>query len=318
MIEPAIVTAIHARLASALAPPRGRYLPLRIGCDIAGWLDAERAERIAAFADVFEVGADGIAFAPGHDDPETRTAAFDRVARTLSAEGALTTWRDERYAVAAEFGAPPWFLLERAAARYFGIQTFAAHVNGLVRRGGDILMWLARRSPVKAIDPGMLDNMVGGGIAAGMTIAGTVVKETWEEAGLAAPVARRALLAGTVEILRERPDGLQHETIHVHDLWLDSEVTPAGQDGEVVGHRLVYLVEAARLIANETGPDVATADSSLVIVDCLLRLGTIAPDTPDCAALEALRHPRNGPLARSRADCSHIDSSSPRTWGRRA
>jgi len=39
------------------------------------------------------------------------------VARTLAAEGALSAWRNERYAVAAAPGAPPWFLLERAAAR---------------------------------------------------------------------------------------------------------------------------------------------------------------------------------------------------------
>ena len=38
-------------------------------------------------------------------------------------------------------------------------------------------------------------------------------------------------------------------------------------------------------------PDVVTADASLVIVDCLLRRGPIAPDVPGYLALEALRHP---------------------------
>ncbi len=296
MIEAAIVTAIRARLTSALAPPQGQYLPLRIGGHVAGWLDAARVDRLRGFTGVFEVGADGIAFAPGCDSPEARTAALERVARTLSAEGALTAWRGERYAVVPQFGGPPRFLLERAAARFFGIRTFAAHVNGLVRSGDGILMWLARRSPMKAIDPGMLDNLVGGGIAAGMSVAETVVKEAWEEAGLAAHVARSAVPAGSVEICRAQPDGLQRETIYVHDLWLDSDFTPAGQDGEAVEHRLVGLPDAARLIANATGPEVATADSCLVIVDCLLRQGAIAPDTPDFAALETLRHPRSRPM----------------------
>jgi 8-oxo-dGTP pyrophosphatase MutT (NUDIX family) len=297
MIEGAIVTAIRTRLTAALAPPQDTHVPLRIGDGVAGWLAAARAKRLAAFTDVFVVGVDGIDFAPGHDDAETRTVALDRVARTLAAEGALTAWRDERYAVAAESGAAPWFLLERAAARYFGVHTAAAHVNGLVRRGGDTLMWIARRSRAKAIDPGMLDNLVGGGIAAGMSVAGTVVKEAWEEAGLAAPVARRALPAGTVEIRRGQPDGLQRETIHVHDLWLDFGFTPACQDGEVVEHRLVDLPEVARFVAHANGPDVVTADSSLVIIDCLMRHGAIARDAPDFEALEALRHPPHRSLA---------------------
>jgi hypothetical protein len=49
---------------------------------------------------------------------------------------------------------------------------------------------------------------------------------------------------GAVEICRMQPDGLQRETIFVHDLWLPAESTPAGQDGEVVAHRLVTLPEA--------------------------------------------------------------------------
>ena len=150
-----------------------------------------------------------------------------------------TPWRPQ-------FGAPPWFELERAAARYFGIHTYAAHVNGLVRRDGEIAMWIARRSATKSIDPGMLDNLVAGGIAAGQSVASTVVKEAWEEAGIAAALAARAQPAGTVHICREQPDGLQRETIFVHDLWLPADFVPAGQDGEVVGHRLVSLREWAR------------------------------------------------------------------------
>ena len=86
------------------------------------------------------------------------------VARALADDHRLTAWRNECYAVANEFGALPWFELERAAARYFGVRTYAAHVNGLIRlRNGDVAMWIARRSAAKAIDPGMLDNLVGGG-----------------------------------------------------------------------------------------------------------------------------------------------------------
>ena len=262
-----------------------------IGRDIVGWLTPARVARLAEHPDVFEIDGDAVRLAAALASPEARTGALARVAAALAADGQLTAWRDERYAVATDLHAPPLFLLERAAARFFGIRTYAAHVNGLVRRGDECAMWIARRSPQKSIDPGLLDNLVGGGIAAGAGVGQTVVKEAWEEAGIPAPLAGQARAAGTVHICREQPDGLQRETIFVHDLWLPADFEPAGQDGEVVDHRLVSLPAAARLVANATGEDVVTADAALVILDCLIRQGMIAPDAPEFLALDTLRHP---------------------------
>ena len=284
-----------AAVTRALARPRQRYRPLWVERRAAGWLDDRRSARLAAIADTFDVRHDGISFVAGKDTASARSSALDRVARELAAEGLLTAWRDERYEVAPEFGAPAWFLLERAAARFFGIHTYAVHVNGLVRRGDEIAMWIARRSPTKAIDPGLLDNLVGGGIAAGQAVGAALAREAWEEAGIDAQLVQRAHPAGAVQICREPPDGLQRETIFVHDLWLPVEFTPAGQDGEVVEHRVVTLAEAARLIANDDGPDIVTPDAALVILDCLLRHGAIAPDAAGYVAIERLRHPVTTP-----------------------
>ncbi len=168
---------------------------------------------------------------------------------------------------------------------------------GVMSRGqpgkerGGARMWIARRSATKAIDPGMLDNLVGGGIAAGVGIEATVVKEAWEEAGIAPPLARQAVAVGAVHIFRAQADGVHNETIFAHDLNVPTEFVPEGRDGEVVGHGLVPLADTGRLIAHGEGPEVVTADASLVILDCLLRHGMIAPDAPDYLALEALRHP---------------------------
>src|SRR4030095_9525041 len=158
MIEGVIVTAIRARLTSALAPSDERLRPLRVDGHAVGWVNPDRAARLAAFDKIFRVDDDAIRFVPSLSHAAARTEALDNVARTVAAEGALTGWRNERYAVASEFGAPPWFLLERAAARYFGVHTYAAHVNGLVDEGGPVMMWFARRSETKPIDPGMLGN----------------------------------------------------------------------------------------------------------------------------------------------------------------
>jgi hypothetical protein len=66
---------------------------------------------------------------------------------------------------------------------------------------------------------------------------------------------------------------------------------PSNQDGEAVEHRLVSLVEAATLIANDRGPDVVTADASLAILDFLLQHGAVDPESPAYRALDALRYP---------------------------
>jgi 8-oxo-dGTP pyrophosphatase MutT (NUDIX family) len=282
--------AIRTRLAALLAAPRGAYLAISIGSDVVGWVGAARADVLARFDRVFDRLPSGLAFNAALDTVAARTAALDRVVEALAAEGRLTAWRDERYAITTHFGAASLCLIERAAARFFGIRTYAAHINGLVR-DDSITMWLARRSADKAIDPGMLDNLVGGGIPAGATVAETVVREAWEEAGIPAEVAATATPVGELRVCRPQPDGLQRETIFVHDLWLDDDFVPSNQDGEAVEHRRASLEEAAALIANDREPDVVTADASLVILDFLLRRGGIDPDTPDGRALAALRYP---------------------------
>ena len=289
MIAESIVDRLAARLARALSPPRCRLRPWIVDGHAAGLLDDARAERIAGFRDVFEVTADDIRFHPALADPAARSHALEAVARALAAEGALTRWRNERYAVAASPDDAPLFEIERAAARYFGIATHAAHINAVTERDGDTLMWIARRSPTKPIDPGLLDNLVGGGMASGASIADTVIKEAWEEAGIPAELAASASPAGAVRIFREQPDGIHRETLHVHDLRLAADFVPRSEDGEVAAYRLAPIDQVSVWIGNDAGDDVVTADASLVIADWLLRHGHIPRTARAHPALLALR-----------------------------
>lgn len=281
MIEAAILTAIAARLDAALTGQRRPPHAIVVGGARIGWVDPARAARLAAFREVFVRERDDLVLAPRLDTPEARTAALQQVAMTLAAEGALTAWRDERYAVRTAFAAPALLYVERAAARYFGIRTYAAHGNGLVagnaaQRDGVLStrMWLARRSPTKAIDPSLLDNLVGGGIARDESPAATLRREAFEEAGIEGVDIDAPLATLTVE--RAVADGYQRETIFAYDLWLPPTFVPCNQDGEVVEHRCVGFAEAARLMANARGPDVLTLDATLVALDCLRRHGADA------------------------------------------
>lgn len=291
MLADSILAAIAARLTRAGATREVRYRPFLVGGRPVGLIDDRRAARLAALA-CFVVAPETISLDRSLATPDARTAALGEVATVLRDEGALPAWRDEMYAVATEFGAPPLCLIERGAARYFGLRSWAAHVNGVVPASDGDRLWFARRSAGKAVDPGLLDNLVGGGIAAGLSVAATVVKEAWEEAGIGEALARSARPAGIVHVRRSMRDGLQRETIFVHDLVLPADFVPANQDGEAVEHRLVDLDAAARIIASQGGADEATLDASLVVVDYFVRRGAIAPDQPDYAALDALLHER--------------------------
>jgi 8-oxo-dGTP pyrophosphatase MutT (NUDIX family) len=159
------------------------------------------------------------------------------VIRQLQKDGLIPGWRDEQYRV------EDLFEIERAAARPFGLTTYAVHVNGMVKDQ----MWIARRSATKPVDPGMLDNLVGGGMTAGLTQEQVLVKEAWEEAGIPAGLARTATRGGMVKILREVPEGVQSEVIYVYDLELPESFQPANQDGEVSEFKLLPLEEVFQL-----------------------------------------------------------------------
>jgi 8-oxo-dGTP pyrophosphatase MutT (NUDIX family) len=289
VIDAAILAAIEARLLRALAAPAVHYRPLVIGDLPIGLVDDDRALRLTRFA-CLHVTPAAVTLDAALASCHARSTALAEVALALRDEGALPAWRDERFAVAPEFGEAPLLLIERGAARYFGVRTWAAHVNGVIHREDGALMWFARRSPHKGVDPGLLDNLVGGGIAAGFRVDQTVVKEAWEEAGIPASLARAARPAGVVHSRKPTSDGLQRETIFVHDLALPSDFIPVNQDGEAVEHRLVKLDEAARMIAQPAGPDEVTLDASLVVLDYFVRNGTLQPDQPAYCNLAALLH----------------------------
>lgn len=241
------------------------------GVDL-GWVRRDFVGHLAAFPQVFQVGVDGIDLCAAPGDRAGRSVAMGEVARALAARGLLTRWRNEIYRIGLADHGRSYFDLERAAVRFFGFTAQAVHMNGLVVRDGQACMWVARRSPDKSIDPGMLDNLMGGGIGADLGIEETLVKECWEEAGIPATLASRAIRAGSIRVCREVPDGLHAEIIHMYDLDLPTDFEPINQDGEVAEFRCVPLAEVAAELAADAP---YTVDAALVAIDYLRRKGVL-------------------------------------------
>jgi len=204
--------------------------------------------------------------------------------RDLAASGWIRGWRNEGYPVPGT----DW-TLERAAFRPLGLPCEAVHLNGWVEVAGRIELWVARRSPSKPVDPGLLDNVVGGGIGAGYSILATLEKECGEEAGIPPELAARAQAGSSLRTRREVPEGVHDETIHVCDLELPPGFAPENRDGEVSEFERVPLDEVvARLAAG-----LYTVDAGLATLDFLWRRGVL--DDPAVGqALAALARPPEG------------------------
>ena len=219
--------------------------------------------------------------------PEPERNAFFAEANTALRElGLILAWRDETYPVLAENSGALLATFERAASRFWGTLTFGAHCNGYVADacGRPQALWIARRSFSKSTDPGMLDNLIGGGVPHGQTPAETVIREGDEEAGLT-PEQMRGLSPGRIlRLARDIPEGFQHEWTSVYDLSLPANWVPHNRDGEVHSHTLMPLTEAfERAAAAEM-----TVDATLVTLDFGLRRRLLPSDQHDVLAAAAV------------------------------
>jgi 8-oxo-dGTP pyrophosphatase MutT (NUDIX family) len=278
MTLPAIIAARRFDVAA--------HAPFFITDERVGWIRRFDVDALRRWPSIFAIGDENVRLHPSLEALEARTEALREVIATLHAEGKIPGWRNETYAIRNHFDAPPLAFIERAASRFFGTMTYAVHLNGIVKyRDRAPQLWIARRSDTKATDPGMLDNVVAGGIGWGFELMPTLVKECWEEAGMSAELASTATAGGTFHVLQTLPEGTQAEQIFVYDVSLPPDFTPRNQDGEVGEHRLARIDDVARWI--EEGA--LTVDASLATLDCMLRHQWIDEDA--CEGIAALFEP---------------------------
>lgn len=206
--------------------------------------------------------------------PAQRNGDWAAINAGLRDQGLIVAWRDEPYAVVDPAGGQTLAVIERAASRFWGTLTFGAHCNGYVAdaSGRPTHLWIARRSAGKATDPGLFDNLVGGGVPFGQTPFETLLREGFEEAGLSKVQMRAARPGRVIELRRDIPEGLQYERLHVFDLCLPADVHPVNQDGEVDELHCLPVADAIALAASDT----MTVDASLVTLDFALRHGLVS------------------------------------------
>jgi 8-oxo-dGTP pyrophosphatase MutT (NUDIX family) len=265
-------------IAAARAHDPARRVPFLIGGRTVGSVARAHLGALRRWPDALAVGDDRVALTvPG---ASARDAALAAINDALRGDGLIVGWRDETFPIFDPATHERLARTERAAARFWGTLTLGAHANGYIAGadGRPTHLWIAQRSFDKATDPGMYDNLVGGGVPDGQTPLQALVREAWEEAGLTPQQVQGARAGRVIRLRRDIAEGLQLEDVHGHDLPLPAGLVPVNQDGEVERFLLLNVDDALDLAAGSS----MTVDAALVTLDFALRHGLLA--APPAAA----------------------------------
>lgn len=266
------------RIAECNAHDLSRFLPFEIDGSSVGWVRRPVAEALSRHGDVFRVHENALVLAEALADFDERSEAVERIVRGLAGEGMISGWRGEYYPVTRDFHAAPLMRLERAAVPMFGIRAYGVHLNGYVRDGDRLKMWVARRARGKQTYPGQLDNMVAGGQPIGLGLMENLVKECGEEAAIPPEIARTARPIGAISYVLETAQGLKPDVLFNYDLELPADFEPRNTDGEVESFHLMPIEEVAALVRDTRE---FKFNCNLVVIDFLIRHGFIGPEDPD-------------------------------------
>jgi 8-oxo-dGTP pyrophosphatase MutT (NUDIX family) len=257
-------------ITAARAHDPSRRLPFFIGSHLVGSVAHEHLTVLRDWPQALQVDRAAVRLVGAEP-----TAVLVSVNAALREQGLVQGWRDEPFAIFSLDDGSRLARTERAAARFWGTLTLAAHANGYVAGPGGrpTHLWIAQRAFDKATDPGLFDSLVGGGVPDGQTPHEALLREGWEEAGQNEARMRTATPGRVLRLQRDIPEGLQLEDLHVWDLALPAGVAPQNQDGEVQAFRCLPLAEALALAAGDT----MTVDAALVTLDFALRHALLAP-----------------------------------------
>jgi hypothetical protein len=265
----------HIRACNNYDPSRA--IPLLAGNKRIGWLRRDNAAALARFSRVFAVEPERVLLV-AEGDADKVSAAVDEVVEALLAENKLPKWRNETFDVAARWGEPPIFRLDRGAVPFFGVRAYGVHLNGYRRDGGELRLWIGRRAPDKRVAPNKLDNIVAGGIGNGYGVYPTLVKEGEEEAAIPPALIQRAVPVGAVSYRMETELGIRDDVLFVYDLEVPADFTPRNTDGEIVQFQ---LMPAAEVVERVRTTEDFKFNVNLVILDFALRHGLLTPDDPE-------------------------------------
>jgi 8-oxo-dGTP pyrophosphatase MutT (NUDIX family) len=271
------------------------FLPFQIDGLVVGRLRPGFAQHLRNWPAVFNVTQDAVEFTESLQGFEQRSARIAEVLPQLVEQGVISHLHGEQYIATPAGREQGLVLIDRAAAPYFGIRAFGQHINGYVREGDAMKMWVARRALDRRNYPGRLDNIAAGGLPYGISLHENLLKECREEAGIPPELAMQARSVGTVTYNAETEKGFKPDTLYCYDLELPPEFVPESVDGEVAEFYL-WSIEKVMEVVGQAGE--FKLNCNLVVIDFLVRHGFLGPEREDYPELVTGLHPPVMPFGR--------------------
>jgi hypothetical protein len=260
--------------------PQEDLFPFEVGGRLMGWTQRPFAEELRAFPAILEVAEERVLLNPALATPRERSDAFESLLMQLIARKLGPRRRGELYPVVRRWGEEPAFLIDRGAVPYFGTRSFGIHVNGFVRKGGELHIWVARRNRDKPVAPGKLDHIVAGGQPHGLGLMENLVKEAEEEASLPPEVALGAKPVGALCYRCLWEGDIRDDMLFLYDLELPEGLTPHPGDNEVESFE---LWPAREVVERVRSSDDFKFNVNLVLLDFFIRHGLVDRSHPEVA-----------------------------------
>jgi len=264
-------------------PSPAPRLPFGIQGEHVGWIMPEVVQALTFFPRDVHFDGRGVSLAGRLRGAAQAGIALQRLAGHLADRGFLRI-RGEMFDVRPEAEGPVLATLDRGAIPCFGVIGQGVHLNGLVRRADGLHVWVGVRARNKAVAPGQLDNIVAGGMPAGLSALECLVKEADEEAGMAPELAACARRTGRISYILTNAEGLRRDVLHVYDIDLPEDFVPRPNDDEV---ERFELWPAARLLECVRETEDVKFNVNLVLIDLFLREGLIDEQSQEGRALRA-------------------------------
>ena len=251
------------------------FVPFYTDGQLVGRVRRSFREQLAGYPDLFHVSDNQIKLHERLSGYAERTEAMAAMMAQLVADGRHAYLMGEPYPVTPAGREQVLFEIDRTASSLFGLRTFGQHINGYVLDGDELLMWVARRAEDKRTFPGMLDQIVAGGLPVAVSLQENLEKECYEEAGIPRNLARQAVPVGALSYNVDNVKGYKYDILYCYDILLSGDFVPECTDGEVDEFMLQPVSEVMRAVV-ET--DRFKPNCNLVVIDFLLRHGYIGPE----------------------------------------
>lgn len=170
--------------------------------------------------------------------------------------------------------------IERYFAPLFGTISRGAHMTVFTRVGTsrDLTIWVPRRSQSCFTYPGCLDTTVAGGLPAGESPLGCIVREAEEEASLPKALVREAVACGVLSYMQQRAKGdggeigpIAPDLLYIYDLDVGENVVCRPHDDEVQNFYQMTVAEVMDTLAKGEWK----TNSAIVMLDFFIRHGII-------------------------------------------